>query len=161
MELARHPRIGELALKKLLARQSSELPTVDVDATVLDALKVMSEYDIGAVLVLDGRRVLGVFSERDFARYSASGGTRAEVTPIAEVMTECVTFATPANTVSESMKLLTERGLRYLPVLEDGKLIGLLSIGDLLNEVIAHQERVLKAIDLDQLVLSARGTYSC
>lgn len=161
MESGQHPRVAHLTLKQVLAKKPLDPHSVSIDATMLDALRVMAERDIGAVLVLDGERPVGLFTERDFARHTVSDGSPAHLTSVRQAMAGNVVFATPEQTVSQGMALLREQRLRYLVVLEDSHPLGLLSFGDLLEETIAYQERVLKAIELDRLVLFARGTYSC
>jgi CBS domain-containing protein len=145
----------------VLAKKPLDPHSVSIDATMLDALRVMIEWDIGAVLVLDGERPVGLFTERDFARHTVFDGSPAYLTPVRQVMAENVVFATPEQTVLQGMALMREQRLRYLLVLEDSHPLGMLSFGDLLEETIAYQERVLNAIELDRLVLFARGTYSC
>ena len=161
MQPGQHPRVAHPTLKQVLAQKPRDLHVVDIDATVLDALRVMAERDVGAVLILDGERPVGLFTERDFARHTVSDGSPVHLTPVRQVMAGNIVFATPEQTVLQGMALMRERWLRYLTVLENGQPLGMLSIGDLLEEIIAYQERVLKAIELDQLVLFARGTYSC
>ena len=162
MNLPQHPRIKPLTLEQILARKPPGSDAVGADATVLDALRVMAERDIGAVLVLDGERVAGLFSERDFARHAvAAGGAVSRLTPVRDAMATGVACATAEHTVPECLELMARQRLRHLPVVERGRAIGVLSLDDVLREVVAHQERVLKAIELDRLVLFARGTYSC
>jgi len=161
MELPQHPRVDPPTLKRLLARKLPGLPSVGVEATVMEALKVMVEQETGAVLVLDGARVAGLFSDRDFIRHGASGGGPARLTPIREAMADCTAFVTSTHTVPQCLALMTEQRLRHLPVLEDGHPIGLLSRDELIEAIRSHQAHVLKELELDQIVLFARGTYSC
>jgi len=134
-----------------------------VDAAVesLAALRLMAERDIGAVLVRDGDRIAGVFSERDFARNSARVAQFAVTTPVRDAMTPCDVSVTPAALAHECLQLMSAHQLRYLPVEEAGQFVAMLSLDDLLNEIVAHQQSVLKAIQLDQQILFLRGTYSC
>jgi len=118
MELPQHPRVDPPTLKRLLARKLPGLPSVGVEATVMEALKVMVEQETGAVLVLDGARVAGLFSDRDFIRHGASGGGPARLTPIREAMADCTAFVTSTHTVPQCLALMTEQRLRHLPVLE-------------------------------------------
>ncbi len=114
----------------------------------MEALKVMVEQETGAVLVLDGARVAGLFSDRDFIRHGAT-------------MADCVAFATSTHTIPQCLALMTEQRLRHLPVLEDSPPIGLLSRDELIEAIRSHPARVLKELELDPIVLFARGTYSC
>jgi CBS domain-containing protein len=149
------------SVRELLAQRPPGVYAVDVGATVLDALRVMAERNIGAVVVLDGETLAGILSERDYARKGIIAGRTARETPVREMMTSEVVCVTPAQTVSQCMALMTDRRIRHLPVLENGTPIGILSIGDLLKEIVSHHEHVIKDMELEKLVLFARGTYSC
>ncbi|MBK8755103.1 MAG: CBS domain-containing protein [Candidatus Competibacteraceae bacterium] len=127
----------------------------------MEALKVMVEQETGAVLVLDGARVAGLFSDRDFIRHGATGSRPARLTPIREAMADCVAFATSTHTIPQCLALMTEQRLRHLPVLEDSPPIGLLSRDELIEAIRSHPARVLKELELAPIVLFARGTYSC
>ncbi|SRR6266581_7193583 len=161
MDLPRHPRVAHPQLKDLLAREPGPVPTIAADAPVSEVLGLMAERDIDAVAVVEGDRVVGIFSDRAYLRRMAAGTALAALTPVREVMDDRLVFATPQDTVSESVALLSGRRIRSLAVFEAGHLVGMLSIDALLKELLAHYERVFKAIELDQLVLFARGTYSC
>ncbi|WP_051497835.1 CBS domain-containing protein, partial [Candidatus Contendibacter odensensis] len=123
----------------------------------MEALKVRVEQETGAVLVLDGVRVAGLFSDRDFIRHGASGGGPARLTPIREAIADCTAFVTSTHTAPQCLALMTEQRLRHLPVLEDGHPIGLLSRDELIEAIRSHQAHVLKEIELDQIVLFARN----
>jgi CBS domain-containing protein len=114
---------------------------------VIDALKLLAEKDIGAVLVIDGPRVVGILSERDYARKVALKGKSAGDTPVSEIMTREVFFVTPAQTNEECMALMTEKRARHLPVIDNERVVGVLSIGDLVKDAISEQQFVI-----DQLV---------
>lgn len=138
-------------LKELLAAKQPGVHSVSITATVLDALRVMAEKDVGAVVVLDGERLVGILTERDYARKGILAGRAAKDTPIREIMSENVVCVTPTHTVEQCMALMTERRIRHLPVIENGKLIGLLSMRDLVQEVISHHEHVIKDLKQDML----------
>lgn len=126
-----------------------------------EALIVMAEYNIGAVLVLDGAGLAGIFTERDYARKGILAGRAAKDTPVREVMTQRVVYVTPAHTVPQCMAIMTEQRIRHLPVMDEGNVVGMLSIGDLVKEIISHHEHVIKDMKLERLILFAQGTYSC
>jgi CBS domain-containing protein len=121
----------------------------------------MAEHDVGAVLVLDGGRLIGIFSERDHVRGSIRAAHSVTQIPLRDVMTPCDVFASPTDTAHECLSLMSEKRLRYLPVREGETLIAILSLEDILKEMVAYLERVFKESELDQQVASLRGTYSC
>lgn len=108
--------------------------------TVLAALGVMAEHDIGAVLVLDGDEVVGILTERDYARKVALAGRSSKDSPVDAIMTHEVYCVPPNHSVGDCMTLMTERRVRHLPVVDNGRLIGLVSIGDLVKATIDEQE---------------------
>jgi CBS domain-containing protein len=110
------------------------------DDTVLAALGVMAEHDIGAVLVLDGDEVVGILTERDYARKVALMGRASKDSPVRSIMTADVVCVPPTGTVQDCMELMTERRVRHLPVVENGRVVGLVSIGDLVKATIDEQE---------------------
>lgn len=121
--------------------------SVSPESTVYQALQVMAEMDVGAVLVMSLGEVQGIFSERDYARRIVLQGRTSVTTPVRDIMTSKVVYVTPNNTLPECMALMTERHIRHLPVMEDGLVIGMLSIGDLVRATIAEQQ-----FFIDQLV---------
>jgi len=160
-EFPRHPRVEPPTVKSLLHKNPLAPHCVSVNATSQEALKIMAEHDIGAVLVLDGSRLAGIFSERDHARSSLRAAQSAGATPLREAMTPCSVFATPTDSVQKCMSLMSENRLRYLAV-QEGKIpIAILALEDLLNEMLAYLDRVFKENEMDQQVASLRGTYSC
>ena len=108
--------------------------------TVLAALGVMAQHDIGAVLVLEGDQVVGIFTERDYSRKVVLVGRSSKDSPVSAIMTADVVCARPHNTVEDCMGLMTERRVRHLPVIENGHVVGLISIGDLVKATIDEQE---------------------
>lgn len=116
--------------------------------SVLDALKLMAQHDVGAVLVVEGATLIGIFSERDYARKIILHGKASKDTPVREIMTEKVFYVSPGQTVEESMALMTEKHIRHLPVLDsDKKVIGIVSIGDLVKEIISEQESIIRHLE--------------
>lgn len=110
------------------------------DDTVLAALVVMAKHEIGAVLVLDGEEIKGILTERDYARKVALAGRSSKDSPVGSIMTANVVCVPPSRTVGECMGLMTERRCRHLPVVENGRVVGLVSIGDLVKAQIDEQE---------------------
>ena len=131
-------------LKQLLAGKSQSLAAVSPKDNVFHALKVMADNKVGAVLVLDGEQLVGIFSERDYARKVVLLGKTSKDTPVAEIMTDKVMYVTPTNTVQECMALMTQGHFRHLPVLDDEqKVIGVVCIGDLVAETICEQQFII------------------
>lgn len=156
-----HPRVEPLTVQSVLQRRPSTPFSVNVSATSLEALTVMAEYDVGAVLVLDGRRVIGVFSERDYSRASTRTAQSPAAVPVRELMHLCDTFASPADSVNDCLNRMTHDGLQHLPVQHNGDIVAMLSLDDLLYEMVAYLERVFKEYAVDQQIVFLSGTYSC
>ncbi len=122
--------------------------TVKPTDSVLVGLEAMAKADIGALLVMDGDRLVGLFSERDYARKIVLHGKVSRDTSIQEIMKENVCYVEPHQTVDEAMALMTEKRVRYLPVLnEQKKVLGIISIGDLVKETIANQAFVIQQLE--------------
>src|SRR5262245_36889829 len=117
------------------------------DALVYDALKLMAEKDVGALLVVEGGRLAGIISERDYARKVILHGKSSHDIAVREIMTAKVVTVQRAQTVEDCMALMTARRVRHLPVMDGDQLIGVLSIGDLVKEVIAEQEQTIKQLE--------------
>ncbi len=128
------------SVRQMLAQKSSGVVSISPEATVLDALKLLAQNEIGAVLVMDGERLVGMMSERDYARKVALKGRSSSALPVKEIMTREVVFVTPARTNEECMALMTEKRIRHLPVIDNGRVVGVLSIGDLVKDVISEQQ---------------------
>lgn len=134
-------------VKQLLDAKGRETHTIGPDARVIDALKLMAEKGVGALIVTDGGRLAGVISERDYARKVILQGKSSHEIAVRDIMTDKVVTVQPRHTVEECMALMTEKRIRHLPVLEGGRLIGVLSIGDLVKEVIAEQEATIRQLE--------------
>lgn len=149
------------SLKELLeAKAAAGVHAVEVKAMVLDALALMKEKNIGSVLVLDGEKLVGIITERDYARKGILAGRLAKDTPVAETMTREVVTVTLAYTVQQCMALMTERRVRHLPVVEDGRVLGVLSIGDLVAEVVSHHEHVIRDLQREMMpIFTSRDSY--
>lgn len=135
-------------LKQLLAGRSRPLAVVTPNDTVYHALSVMAQHDVGALLVLNGEQLVGIFSERDYARKIILHGKSSKETLVSEVMSDRVAYVTPAATLDECMALMTEKRFRHLPVLEeDGNVAGMISIGDLVKETISDQKFLIEQLE--------------
>ena len=134
-------------VKEILQAKPQGLLSISPNATVLDALKMMADYEIGALVVLDGDRLSGIFSERDYARKVILQGKASKDTAVAEIMTHKVVCVRPEQSVEECMALMTDKRIRHLPVLEDKKVIGVISIGDVVKEVISEQRFVIEQLE--------------
>ncbi len=148
-------------VKDILKSKGREIVNVSPDATLLAALEVMANKNVGAVLVLDSKGALaGIFSERDFVRKIIIKGRAMETTLVKEIMTSRVLYVSPETTVSDCMSLMTEKRIRHLPVLEDGKPVGVVSIGDVVKELLREQELVInrQAAEIGQLERYTTGS---
>jgi len=134
-------------VKQLLESRTRSLCTVGPDSRVFDALKLMAEKDIGALPVVENEKLVGIVSERDYARKVILLGKSSHDTPVREIMTGRVVCVQLTNTTEECMALVTEKRIRHLPVVEDGKLLGILSIGDLVKETISEQQIMIKQLE--------------
>jgi len=134
-------------IKQLLESKPGGLCTIGPDANVIDALRLMAERNIGALLVVKNDKLVGIVSERDYARKVVLQGKSSHATPVREIMTERAVCVRPDNTVEECMALMTDKHIRHLPVIEDEKLIGVLSIGDLVKETISEQQFVIRQLE--------------
>ncbi len=123
------------SIRQILAHKP-EVYAIDPGGTVLDALRTMEEKNIGALLVMEGGRLVGIFSERDYARRMILHGRTSRETPVREVMTEDVFVIPPDATAGECMVHMTERHIRHLPVVDSGRVVGVISIGDVVRAVI-------------------------
>ena len=131
-------------LKQMLDAKTRPLAVVAPGDTVLHALTVMAHNDVGALLVLDGEQLVGIFSERDYARKIILQGKSSKETQVREIMSDKVAYVTPKATLDECMALMTEKHFRHLPVLsEAGQVAGMVSIGDLVKETISSQQFII------------------
>jgi len=134
-------------VKQLLQGRSRGLCTIGPEAPVFDALKLMAENNVGALLVMDAGRLVGIVTERDYARKVILKGKSSLDTPVREIMTDNVLCVHPDQSAEECMGLMTDKRVRHLPVMEGDQLIGVLSIGDLVKEVISEQQFVIKQLE--------------
>ncbi|MDH3915945.1 MAG: CBS domain-containing protein [Chromatiales bacterium] len=134
-------------VEQLLSVKSSDIWSIDPDALVFDAITLMAEKGIGALLVIKDQRVVGILSERDYARKVLLKGRSSRQTPVRDIMTADVIFASPEQTVEECMGLMTNKRIRHLPVMADDRLEGVISIGDLVKAVIADQQETIEQLE--------------
>ena len=135
-------------LKQLIDSKTGPLAVVAPGDTVFHALEVMAKHGVGAVLVLDGEQLVGIFSERDYARKVILHGKASKDTPVREIMSDRVAYVSPDATVDECMALMTEKHFRHLPVIDnDGKLLGVVSIGDLVKATISSQRFLIEQLE--------------
>ena len=133
-------------VRQLLGSKTPEIFAVSPDASVLDAIKLMAEKGVGAVLAMQGARLCGIVSERDYARKVVLQGRSSSNTPVRDIMTAKVVTVRPDDNVDHCMQVVTEHRIRHLPVAEGDAIIGVISIGDLVKAVIEDQK-----VELDQL----------
>lgn len=134
-------------VQQLLESKRHGVASVTPDTTVLEALKVMAEKEIGAVLVLDGETLAGIFSERDYARKVVLQGKASKDTPVREIMTEKVVCVRPEQTIDQCMGLMTDKRIRHLPVLQAKRVVGVISIGDVVKEMLVEKEFVIQQLE--------------
>ena len=129
------------------SKKHHELISIAPDRPVFDALVILAEYKIGALAVMDNQKLVGIFSERDYAREVVLKGRSSKTTQINEVMTPNVITGKPSDFVESAMSMMSEKRIRHLPVTDDGKVLGMLSLGDLVKETIQYQQRLIKELE--------------
>lgn len=128
----------------LLQHKGHLVFAVPPETSVLDAIRTLAERNVGAVLVMDGETLLGIFSERDYTRKIILKGRASNTTPVSEVVSTPVRTVAPEESVEDCMRLMTEHRIRHLPVVSEGKVVGVISIGDLVNWIISAQKAALE-----------------
>lgn len=134
-------------IRQVLTHKGSEVVAVAPDVTVFDAIKRMADLNIGSLLVVDEGRLVGIFTERHYARNVILKGRSSPLTPVAEVMDRSVVCTHPDHQVEEAMAVMSTNRVRHLPVMAAGKLIGLVSIGDLVGSIIRDREFVIEQLE--------------
>lgn len=134
------------SIRQILEGKSGHVVCVTEQAPVLEAIRLMAEHGIGSVLVMRGEVLAGIATERDYARKVILKGRNSQDTPVADIMSSPVVTVGPGEDIRRCMQIVTERRIRHLPVVEDGRLIGLISIGDLLKWVIREQEHEIEQL---------------
>ena len=134
-------------VKHMIDGKIHKVLSIGPQRSVLEALEIMREYDIGALMVISHRRVIGIFSERDYARKIILSGKRSRETLVSDIMTSSVTTVNLENTVNECMELMTRKRIRHLPVVSSEKPVGMVSIGDVVKEMISEQKFIIKQLE--------------
>jgi CBS domain-containing protein len=134
-------------VKQLLQVKGSDVWTIIPDASVHDALKLMADKNVGALLVLEAEKLVGIFTERDYARMVVLKEELPMTTPVSEIMTQRVVYVRPEQTIEDCMALMTDKRVRHLPVLVDDRLVGVVSIGDVVKAIISHQEFIIEQLE--------------
>jgi CBS domain-containing protein len=133
--------------KLLQTKTASRVLTIGPDVIVYEALELMAVKDVGALVVVEDGRVVGVFSERDYARKVILKGRSSGDTPVKQIMTAEVITVEPGQTTQQCMQIMTDRRVRHLPVVEGGRVLGMLSIGDLVRAVLAEQAQTIEQLE--------------
>ncbi len=134
-------------VKDILRVKGHEVWVIEPDALVYDALKLMADKKVGALVVMEGTRVIGIISERDYARKVILMGGSSKSMRIKEIMTTRVVYARSEQTIEECMALMTGKHIRHLPVINEGRLVGVVSIGDLVKSIIDEQKFVIEQLE--------------
>ena len=134
-------------VKHLLDRKGRFIISVRPDDSVLDAIKLMADKAIGSLVVMQDEEMLGIMSERDYARKVIIKGRSSETTHVAEIMTSDVYTTSSSQSVKDCMSLMTEKRIRHLPVVEDNRVIGMISIGDLVEAIISDQQEEIEQLE--------------
>jgi CBS domain-containing protein len=131
----------------LRAKPTRAIVRVAPEASVLDAIKVLASENIGAAVVMSGDRLAGIFSERDYTRKVILKGRSSDSTRVEEIMTANVVVVSPRTKTRECMALMTEKGIRHLPVVDEGRVIGMVSIRDIVGDIIADQDFTIEQLE--------------
>lgn len=135
------------SVKEILAQKGGEVYTITPDQTVLEAIRKLAELGIGSLVVVDNGKPVGLFSERDYTCKVILEGKRSESTPAGDIMSSQLVVVRPETSVNECMALMTENRIRHLPVVDDGRLVGLVSIGDIVKDIIEEQQFVIEQLE--------------
>jgi IMP dehydrogenase len=146
------PTVAQILKAKTEPRFQGDWPvvTIDENAPVFEAVKLMAQHQIGALIVTEGaeKQIAGIISERDYARKVVLMDRSSKTTPVRDIMTTHVRYVRPTDTAEDCMALMTKHRLRHLPVLEHGQLVGMVSIGDLVKTIISEQQFTIEQLEL-------------
>ncbi len=137
----------ESKISAVLTGKSADIWSISPTASVYEAIEMMAEKQVGALPVMENGQLVGIISERDYARKVILKGRSSKDTPVADIMTRDLVTISPQHTVGECMRIVTDKRFRHLPVLEGGKLVGIVSIGDLVNWVISEQQQTIRHLE--------------
>jgi len=132
---------------ELLRAKPARVVKVTPDQSVLDAIKILATEDIGAAMVMSGERLAGIMSERDYTRKVILKGREAETTKVQEIMTSNVIVVNPRTKTRDCMAIMSEKGIRHLPVVDEGRVIGMVSIRDIVGDIIADQDFTIEQLE--------------
>lgn len=135
------------SVKDILDEKGYEIHTIEPEATVYEALKKMAGKNIGALMVVDKGKIVGVFSERDYARKIILMGKSSKDSKVGELLSERIFYVKPATTINECMQIMTDHRVRHLPVMENDKLVGIVSIGDIVNKTIQGHKNTIQQLE--------------
>ena len=134
-------------IAQLLNAKGNQIWSVEPKATIFEALEIMSEKEIGALLVMEDGKLTGIFSERDYARKVILKGKSSKETPVGELMTKKVFYIDSQNTINDCMAMMTAKRIRHVPVIEDNQVMGIVTIGDVVNQIISEQEVTINHLE--------------
>ena len=134
-------------VRNILTRKGNDVWSISPSASVYDAMKLMADKGIGALLVMEGEKLVGIISERDYARKVILQGRSSRTTSVEEIMTSRVAYAEPGQNIEECMAVMTEKRIRHLPVMEAGQVRGVISIGDLVKSIIDEQKFIIEQLE--------------
>jgi CBS domain-containing protein len=134
-------------IRDVLKHKGHQVWTIAPDATVFEAIEKLAEKNVGALLVMEGDQLVGIFSERDYTRKVALRGRSSKDTRVREILSDRVICVTPEHSVEDGLRLMTEHRIRHLPVVENQKVVGIVSIGDLVNWVINQQSATIRHLE--------------
>ena len=134
-------------VSELLKSKPARIVSVRPEQSVLEAIKVLASEDIGAALVMTGARLVGILSERDYTRKVVLKGRASDTTRVEEIMTAQVIVVNPRTKARECMALMTERNIRHLPVIDEGRVLGMISIRDIVSDIIADQDFTIEQLE--------------
>ena len=143
-----------ITIKELLRKKSGDIWSISPHASVYQALELMAQKDVGALLVIENDKLVGIFSERDYARKVILKGKASRETAVSELMTKSVYYVTPDNTLEEAMALMTSKHIRHLPIMNQGKLLSIVTLGDVVKRIISEQK-----LTIDELENYLTGGY--
>jgi CBS domain-containing protein len=134
------------SINEILSFKGTVVWSISPDATVYEAIELMAEKNVGAVLVTEANKLVGIISERDYTRKVVLKGKSSKTSKVREILSSHVIHIAPSHTVEECMRLMTDHHIRHLPVLEDGRILGIVSIGDLVNWIISAQHTAISQL---------------
>jgi CBS domain-containing protein len=136
-----------MTVRQILDTKGGDVWSISPDQSVFDAIRMMADKGIGALLVLEGDELVGILSERDYARKVILKGRSSKETPVRDIMTSKVLYVGPDRTIDQCMAIITEKRIRHLPVMEGDRLLGVISSGDLIKAMISHQEFIIEQLE--------------